>query len=77
MVFFRQRGNEGPRPIVLEGSHSRRSFADEIIHHLGPWWWWSSGHLPHLPLRQSKFESCRRLQFFCKMLLENNENKHK
>ena len=40
-------------------------------------WWWSSGQRAHLLLRRSEFESRWGLQFFCKIVIEKNENKQK
>ena len=40
-------------------------------------WWWSSGQRARLLLRQSEFKSRWGLQFFCKIVLEKNENKQK
>ena len=39
--------------------------------------WWSSGQRARLLLRQSEFESRWGLQFFCKIVIEKNENKQK
>ena len=49
-----------------------------VKHHLwiGPWWW-PSGQRAHLLLRRSEFESHWGLQFFCKIVIEKNENKQK
>ena len=43
---------------------------------IGPWWW-SSGQRARLLLRRSEFESRWGLQFFCKIVVEKNENKQK
>ena len=43
---------------------------------IGPWWW-SSGQRARLLLRWSEFESRWGLQFFCKIVIEKNENKQK
>ena len=49
-----------------------------VKHHLwiGPWWW-PSGQRAHLLLRRSEFESHWGLQYFCKIVIEKNENKQK
>ena len=38
---------------------------------------WSSGQRAHLLLRQSEFKSPWSQQFFCKIVVEKNENKQK
>ena len=40
-------------------------------------WWWSSGQRARLLLRRSEFDSRWSLQFFCKIVVEKNENKQK
>ena len=51
-------------------------FGANIVGTVGPWWW-SSGQRARLLLRWSEFESRWGLQFFCKIVIEKNENKQK
>ena len=70
-------------PVKKSRSHLR-SLAEELGDDAtyvqkglqGPWWW-SSGQHARLLLRRSEFESHWRLQFFCKIIIEKNENKQK
>ena len=55
--------------------HSAKT-AFQVAYILGLWWW-SSGQRARLLLRRSEFDSRWSLQFFCKIVVEKNENKQK